>query len=430
MSFLDEYRASRAAGHSTSDASPSEVVRDWLTSRPGALFDDLREHAPTLVIGRMAFVTRFGDVLDVLRHQDIFSVQPYGEAITRINRGDNFLMGMDDGPEYQRDLSVLHQVVRRQDGARIGEIASARIAEALAPALAEGRLDLTDGFGRLVAARFVADYFGVPGPDPDTLAKWARTIFTDGFINVLRLPLLHRRAMKASAEFRTHLDTLIADTRTERARGVMRDDVLGRLVTLEAAGEPGVSDGRIRDILLWCVAGMIDNVNIAVCSAIDYLLGHPDVMGGAVEAARADDETRLRTFVLEALRFHTPTPFATRLSLREYTLSNGTGEDKTIPAGTLTFVGLGAAMMDGAVVESPKDFRLDRPEEQYLHFGAGLHQCLGRHIAEALVVKMVGGLLTLDGLRRAKGVTGRLRRIGLFPKAFYVEFSRSGPGAR
>ncbi len=119
MTFLDECRAARATGRSDADDSQVHVLRDWLTSRPDALFEQLREHMPTLVLGRMALVTRFDDVRDVLGRNDVFSVKPYGDAMRRINRGPDFLLGMDDGPEYQQQLSVLRRVFRRDDAVRV-----------------------------------------------------------------------------------------------------------------------------------------------------------------------------------------------------------------------------------------------------------------------------------------------------------------------
>jgi cytochrome P450 len=288
--------------------------------------------------------------------------------------------------------------------------------------LPQGHLDLTDGFGRLVPAFFVADYFGIAGPGPDALMSWARDIFTDGFANVLGIPLLSRRAMKASDAFRAHLDGVIAAARTERAGDTGRDDVLGRLLAMQASGESAVSDVWIRDTLLWCVAGMIDNVNTAVCSATDYLLGHATARQGATDAARAQDEERLGAHVLEALRFRTPTPVVTRVTTQAHTLSAGTPHETTIPPGTLTFAGLGAAMMDASAIESPREFRLDRPASHYLHFGTGLHRCLGAHIAMAMVTTMLARVLTLPGLRRGRGATGRLRVVGAFPKTFVVDF--------
>lgn len=425
MSFLDEIRATpRAASTGRDDDAQAAVVQDWLTSRPDAMFEDLREHEPTFITGRMAFVTRFADVVEVLERNDVFSVKPYGEAMMRLNRGPNFLLGMDDGPDYRRELSIMQRAFHRDDIGRIERIVSARTAELLRPALAEGRLDLTDGFGRLVPALFVGDYFGVTGPDPATLMKWARAIFTDAFVNVLRLPFLSRGAMEASDGFRAWLDGRIA---AAKAGGdAAADDVLHRMIALQAAAEPELSDARIRDNLLWTVAGMIDNVNTGVSSAMNFFLDHEEVFGGAVQAATAHDAALVRKHVLEALRFRTPTPIVNRLSVREHTLSRGTGHEKTIPAGSRVFVAMGSAMMDKTVLDRPREFHLDRPAAQYLHFGAGVHQCLGRHIAEAHLTHIVGRLLALPGLRRAKGPSGHLSYAGPFPKKFVVEFEPTG----
>ncbi len=419
MTFLDELHADRAVA--TPDDARNRVVRDWLTSRPHAMFDDLRQHAPTMQLGGMAFVSRYHDAVDVLGRNDVFSVAPYGQAMMRINRGPNFLLGMDDGPEYRQQLRVLGRAFARGDVERVQAIVAARTAEVLDAALTEGRLDLVDGFGRKVPALFIADYFGVTDPDPGTLAQWARAIFTDAFVNVLGEPLLSRRAMRASKAFRAHLDGLIATARTERAAGVTRDDVLGRLLAQQEAGERALPDGRIRDDLLWCVAGMIDNVSAGVCRAIDLLLSRPAQWHEAAGAARAGDDARVQAYVCEALRFCTPTPVAVRRCVRPHIVSRGTPHGKTIGAGTLVFVGLGAAMMDHTVVDGPTEFRIDRPPQHYLHFGAGLHTCLGKHIAMTHLTAMVSALLRLPDLRRARGAAGRLRCLGPFPDRFVVQ---------
>jgi cytochrome P450 len=351
----------------------------------------------------------------------VFSVTPYGEAMTRINRGPSFLLGMDEGPEYHRQLERLGSVFHRADERRVRERVAFRASETLAAAAAAGRLDLVGGFGRLVPSLVVGDYFGVRGPDPATLTRWARAIFTDAFVNVLGVPLLSRRAMRASLEFRLYLDELVADTRAERAGGITRDDVLGRMLARQEAGDAQAGDTWIRDNLLWCVAGVIDNVNAAVCRVVDRWLDEPDLLAQASAAASSGDMVRLQSFVFETLRFHTSVPVVIRRSLRDCTLGEGRPRPKTIPADTTVFVGLGTAMMDPSVIESPAVFRLDRPAEHHLHFGAGVHQCLGRCFAVTLVTEMTAALLRMPHLRRAAGFDGRLRSVGPFPTTFILD---------
>ncbi len=106
-------------------------------------------------------------------------------------------------------------------------------------------------------------------------------------------------------------------------------------------------------------------------------------------------------------------------------MARGGRQERTIPADTTVFVGLGTAMMDASVIDSPSAFRLDRPDEHYLHFGAGVHQCLGRHMAVALVTEMAAALLRMPHLRRADGFDGRLRSVGPFPTTFILDLRPS-----
>jgi cytochrome P450 len=162
-----------------------------------------------------------------------------------------------------------------------------------------------------------------------------------------------------------------------------------------------------------------------VANAFDILLDHPDELQAAAAAARAgDDETVLR-YVLEALRFHPPAPVMVRLSLSEEPLAKGSPRETVIPGGKLIFAANGSAMMDEVELEHPLSFDLTRPWHHYLHFGWGMHECLGYHLATAQLTELAKALLSLGGLRRAAGADGKLAYAGAFPQAFSVEFDQA-----
>ena len=423
VTFLDEYRASRASG--TAAEAGVAVLREWLTLRADAVLEQLQAHDPHFALPGLAFITGYDDVREVLSRGDAFSVAPYGDAMTRLNRGPSFLLGLDDGPEYRRQLARLGSVFQLEDEDRVRERTAARASETLTAAAASGRLDLVGGFGRLVPSLVIGDYFGVPGPDPASLTRWARAIFTDAFVNVLGVPLLSRRAMRASLEFRAYLDQLIAETRADRAGGVSRDHVLGRMLARQEAGDPHAEDVWIRDNLLWCVAGVIDHVNAALCRVLDRWLDDAELLAATTAAARERDMPRLQSFVFETLRFHTSMPVVVRRSVRACTIGEGGRRQRSIPAGTTVFVGLGTAMMDPSAIDTPSAFRLDRPADHHLHFGAGVHECLGKHLAVALVTEMAAALLRVAHLRRAEGFDGKLRNVGPFPTTFFIDLRPS-----
>jgi cytochrome P450 len=167
---------------------------------------------------------------------------------------------------------------------------------------------------------------------------------------------------------------------------------------------------------------VIDNINSAVAGAMDELFSRPDQLAGAAAAAQAGNNDLLRRYVLEALRFQPPAPLLVRFSLQEYTLARHTERETKIPAGKVVFASNSSAMMDDTVLDEPQEFKFDRPEHAYLHFGWGLHQCLGKFIAETQLVEIMKSLLLLKGLRRASGSDGELKHLGAFPGSFIVEF--------
>jgi cytochrome P450 len=289
MSFLDEYRALQRLA-----VPPEEVARlqiamlqEWTVQKPEEMFADLRANEPVFVTPGPVVVTRYRDVIEVIDLHEIFSVKPYGIAMMRNNGGPNFILGMDDGPEFEHDLAVLKLAIKREDLDGIRDIVAARTREVLAQSSAAGRMDITDGVSRTIPTLFVGDYFGVPGPSPAILMNWVRSIFIDLFLNFTQDPKISERGMQAGVEFRAYVDQLIAGLKKDRAAGAEeKDDVIGRLIAMQRAPKASFTDSRLRDNLIGCVTGVLENTNTAIVNIMNYFFDHPEVMKGAAEAAR------------------------------------------------------------------------------------------------------------------------------------------------
>jgi cytochrome P450 len=363
-------------------------------------------------------------VVEVIDLDEIFSVAPYGQAMMRNNGGPNFILGMDRGPEFDHDLSVLKLAVKREDLETIRNIVSEETAALIKEALPTGKLDLTDGFSRLIAARLVARYFGVPGPNAQQLMNWTRAIFTDIFLNFTQDPSVAERGAKAGLEFRAYVDDLIAKTKADHAAGAPeKDDVLSRLVTMQRAPKASFTDSRLRDNLIGCITGVLDNTCTAVVNALNVLLSRPADLKGAVAAAVANDNEKLLRYVQEALRFHPPAPLMVRLSLADTKIAKGTPRETLIPAHKVVFAANGSAMMDETELENPREIRLDRPAHHYMIFGWGMHECLGKYVSQVQIVEIVKAVLALEGLRPAAGDAGKIGYEGAFAVRFGVEFN-------
>ena len=115
---------------------------------------------------------------------------PKMEAVT-----GPFILGVDDTPLYHHDHAAMDRAVRKRGHAA----ARRRDARLRARARREGRRRRDRR--RLASSptrrsiRSIDDYFGTPGPDAETQARWARDIFWELFINVNNLAETRERAL-------------------------------------------------------------------------------------------------------------------------------------------------------------------------------------------------------------------------------------------
>ncbi|HET9443262.1 MAG TPA: cytochrome P450 [Acidimicrobiales bacterium] len=371
----------------------------------------LRRVAPVLRLGRRVVVSRHADVVEILgRDQDFTLSELNGPPIERWS--GPFILGMDRGDTYDREAAALRRAVPGDELPRVRALVRAN-AEALL-ARSDGRIDVVGEYSRVAATRLVASYFGVPGPDEATMMRWMRAMFDAVFIDFG--PRAARAAELTVAEQRPYMERLVADRRAAVGAGeAVPDDLVTRLVREWA------DDDAVRRNVNGIVVGAVDTTSKAVAHVVDELLRRPAALEGARRAAADGDVDAVRGYAWEALRFLPHGPFLQRRCARPTTLASG----RHVAAGTTVMLAVLSAMFDADAFPQPGRFRADRPADRYLHFGAGLHACFGRHINAVQVPELVAALLRLPGLRRAPGRDGRLAYDGPFPHRLVLEFDRS-----
>ncbi|HEX4794546.1 MAG TPA: cytochrome P450 [Humisphaera sp.] len=422
-SFLAAYDALATSGLAPADAAKAQygLLADWLTNKPGPLFAELRADRPILVppLGPV-LITRFRDVIEALGLDDIFTVKPAADAIHVIIGANPFILGMDDSAPRDHDQAILRLAVKRDDMEMIrAQVAVACKTIVESAAGADGTLNLVQNYTSTVPLQLAGSYFGIPGPDVPTLGGWLRAMFRATFRNPARDPQIDQAAVAAAAQYRAYVTTLVADAHAHPSGA---DTVLNRLVAMQADGEASFDDELVMHNLSSLLMGMIDTTNAAVNFAIDAFLKAPPHLQSAAAAAGADDNDLLVTHIFEALRFNPPVPLLARFSAADQLLARGTDHATLIPAGRLVYVAAGSAMLDETELDSPLEFRTDRPPHQYLHLGWGMHRCFGRTLAQVLLVEMVKALLVRSKLRRAPGDAGIPSFDGPFLKSFSVMF--------
>jgi cytochrome P450 len=427
MGFLDQYEALGKSGEPLQKILQEQfgLLQQWMFAHPAELFAELRAKQPIFVMPgpAPAVVTRYRDVVEVADVGSVFGVRPYAATNAVILGGANFLLGMEDSPQYEFEVSALRVVIRRTDLDLIRSTVAANAKTLTTAAGAAGQLDIVEGFARALPLRLAGQYFGVPGPDPGTLGGWIRAMFIELFLNLNQDPAVAAAGAQAGKALGTYIEGSIARLRADGKAGAPpKDDILSRLLAAQSDPATSLSDDRVRDNLIGLLVGMIDNTGMGVVNTMDVLFNHPDKLQAAVAAATASDPGQLLAFVQEALRFHPPAPVMVRLATQDYVMAKGTDRETRIPAGKVVFAANASAMMDETELDAPQEFREGRPEYQYLLFGGGMHRCFGKYISQVQITEIVRSLLVLPGIRRAPGDAGKLVYEGFFPKSFTVEF--------
>ncbi len=143
-------------------------------------------------------VTRFDDVKDVLRRDQDFEVV-YGPRMMKITAGQNFFLGMQDTPDYTRDVSNMRLAVRREDLPGIVQPFAAERAAAMVKAAA-GRIDVPQDLTLRVPAQLLGSYFGTPGSSERDMIAWTTIMFWYLFIDLAADSGLDARALEAAAQ--------------------------------------------------------------------------------------------------------------------------------------------------------------------------------------------------------------------------------------
>jgi cytochrome P450 len=145
------------------------------------------------------------------------------------------------------------------------------------------------------------------------------------------------------------------------------DDVLSRLLDIEIDGER-VSRDLVLDVCLSLLVEGIDPMSAALDCSFMCLAEHPEFRDEVIAAPRQALE--------ELLRWETPVLYVARTATTDTVIG-----ECPVSAGQRVFAMLGAANIDPVDYPDAAVLRWDRKVNPHLAFGAGIHRCLGSHLA-------------------------------------------------
>jgi len=406
---LRVYRDFRASQFHAEDTSPS-INLTWrdnfarfkqrTTSNAGLLrfASKFLRMKPVLKLGKTTVVSSYSEVVRVLSADTQYTIAEINAAsMDRIS--GPFILGMDRGPQFDRENAAIHSILKNTDLDWVRNIVTSTAQSLLDAAQPYGRIDIVQSYARISAARVVAQYLGVPGPSEHILMQWLRSLFWDVFLDSSNAPPVRRAADNSSQQLRAYLNTLIAQ---RAAAGAPEDDILSRLIRAGTLDPDG-----IRRNITGIIVGAIETTVTATANAMGYLLANPQAFVQTRQAAQANDTPLMLQCAYEAMRFNPQAPALVRHSA---------ADGQTMLLLTIS------AMFDPTAFPDPDRFATNRPLDKYLHFGYGMHRCYGAMLNGIQIPELVKALVLLPNLRRASGRYGKLLYEGPFPDRFVVEF--------
>jgi cytochrome P450 len=153
-------------------------------------------------------------------------------------------------------------------------------------------------------------------------------------------------------------------------RAAPRDDLISRFISAEIDGYR-MSDEEILDVCFLFIMAGLDTVTASLGCSMAYLAQHPEQRQELI-----DDPSLIPGAVEELLRWEGVVPGSARYIAQDVEL-NG----QMLKAGTPAHIIISAANLDPNEFPDPDLVDFHREGNRHLAFGAGIHRCLGSHLA-------------------------------------------------
>ncbi|MDQ0850548.1 cytochrome P450 [Arthrobacter sp. B3I9] len=226
-------------------------------------------------------------------------------------------------------------------------------------------IDIVDDLAYPLPVTVICELLGVPPGDEQRFRVWIDIALqsTDPGVDP---ETQQKKRVEAGKELRSFMEELV-----ETHRQAPGNDLLSAMATDDGPEGRMSAEQLVGTGLLLLIAGHETTVNLIANGALT-LLRHPH------ELQRLRDDPELAIpMVEELLRYEPPVHFIPfRTALDDINIA-GT----TIPAGSSLTLLLAAGNRDPAHVPDPDLFIPDRPNNQHLGFGGGIHLCFGAPMA-------------------------------------------------
>ncbi|MER7771514.1 cytochrome P450 [Kitasatospora sp. NPDC096140] len=394
----DGARGSAGPARPSADpAGPRDLAADLLTPEarrdPYPFYARMRRESP---VHRSAdgiwYLTRYADVEAALgdlrlsndRDRMTRAYVALGgdlKALSRLTDRLGRVMSNTDPPDHARLRKLANRAftARRVEALRGG---IQRIVDQLIDRAVQAgpTTDLIETVAAPLPMSVVCELFGIPPEDRPQVETW--------FSRFGRLSEDLDKTEEAIGEYEEYLARLIRHRRADPG-----DDLISALVATQAQDDR-LTDSELLSTCFVLITAGDETTTHLIGNGVLALLRHPDQL-----ARLRADPGLIRGAVEELARYDTVTQAIVRVVAEDLEIGG-----RTLRAGELVYLFLGATNRDPERFEDPDRLDLTRPGNRHLSFGNGPHFCLGGPLAKLQAEVAVGTLVRrLPELRLADG---------------------------
>lgn len=368
-----------------------ELFKPESPEDPYPLYHRLRSLSPLYrsVLG-VSFATRYDDCAQILRDPRFIKFPVLGIRSTS--------MLSSNPPEHTRLRGLVSKAFTARTVEALRPGVERRIAELLGAIEEVGVVDFMSTVGFPLPISIIGEMLGVPREDRGQfhgLVRDSTAILEFGATAEDR-----ERAERARAVIDSYFVDLFAERRARPA-----DDLISALIGARDDGDRLSEDELLSTVVLIFAAGFETTTNL-LGNGLAALLANPHLW------PRLQQHPDLvPAFVEETLRYDASIQVQGRRATEDVKMG-----DSVVEAGEAVTTLLGAGNRDPSRFEAPDHFDVDRPNNQHLSFGRGIHFCIGASLARLEAHLAFGALLERFSSIEAAGTPKR--RPGLTFRGF------------
>lgn len=351
-------------------ANKPNIYGPEIWNDPHPFYSTLRREAPVSQVepGGMWAVTRYEDVLYVLKNPQLFSSEGFRPAVQPawLEQGNpiaNSILMMDP-PTHTRLRALITRTFSASGVARLEAYIRESAESIVADMLARRRVDFMESMALTLPSRAMSALLGLDSSLAPRFRSWADAVTEVG---ITPAENMKRRAELVAAldDMRHHLNGVLELRQREPGNDVVTD-----LLQARAQGGMMSDDELLGFLVLLLVAGLETTYDLLGLCALT-VTDNPDIW-----ARLKKDRTLVPKFVEEVLRFHSPSQSTIRTTTQETELGG-----VKLPKGATVLVQFVSASRDESVYANAHHFDMDRTGVPSLAFGQGIHFCVGAPLA-------------------------------------------------